>query len=143
MDDNGLAFSGTANLPSWLGSTNGIVFSGEIPDADHYTFNVQLPSSLDLEGFLLTGATVGKITTPPGPQLTLTPAGIEISGQLNASVLGTVDLSGTISARLGLHSHQTTGKRDAGRLHARRDTVTLDPTGLGVSGQADLPGLAT
>ena len=117
LDDNGLAFSGTANLPSWLGSTNGIVFSGEIPDADHYTFNGSCRAAWTSKVFCLRAD--GRRRHAP-----------RSATHANASRDRNLGPTQRVSAwdgrskrdhfrRLGLHSHQTTGKRDAGRLHAR------------------------
>ncbi len=123
LSASGLSLSGTASLPV-IGIEQ---LSGTITDASHYSLAAPVPSA-KLGGFALTNGVA-----------TLSAAALAFSADASLPIIGAVHLSGAIqdaahySLAVGLPS------LSVGGFALTKDTVTLSPTGLSLSGTAQLP----
>ena len=128
IDESGLSLAGTADLPL-VNTGNGVALSGQIQDADHYSITAQLPN------FMLAGFTL------VSPTVSLSNDGIGLSGTVDSSLLGdNLSLVGSItSANAFSLSYHLPNDVNLDGFVLTGDMVTLDQTGLTISGNKSLP----
>ena len=120
----GINFSAQADLPV-LGDVD---LSGQIEDAHHYSLSAQLSNGLSLGAFTLASVTA-----------TLSQSGIGLAGNLDAPVIGNIQLTGELSDASDFSLSAPLSNVTLGGFTLTDDTATLNPTGLVVSGKVHLP----
>ncbi|MCA9011876.1 MAG: HYR domain-containing protein [Planctomycetaceae bacterium] len=125
ISNSGIAVHGTADLPV-IGRLS---LDGKITNKGQYSLTAANVSA-EIRGFQL-----------PSINVTLSNSGMAVSGGAKLSILGTVNVSGTITsaAKFSLsasHQSETIGNYSFPDL-----TVTLSNTGLSVAGSSSLPSI--
>ncbi len=119
----GLAFSADASLPI-IGAAH---LSGSIQDAAHYNLTASLPT-LGVGGFALTKDTV-----------TLSAAGLSLTGTAQLPVIGSLGLSGTIADASHYSLAAPVPSAKLGGFALTNGAATVSAAGLAFSADASLP----